>query len=136
VEERVTGFEERMQQKQFSLNLAERQARRAEDRARWEGLNRRTRDLARDNYVFTEVRLAVAEMEGGTGDRENGGDLDDFDGGELEKDEDPGKDEPVKGKISGPLDVPLRESLRILLDWISLAPGEDETHNDATRLAD
>jgi carboxyl-terminal processing protease len=116
VEERVAGFEERMQQKQFSLNLAERQGKRAEDKVLWQELSRRSRELARENYPFTEVRLAAAEV--GTDETRDDGGAENL--GNLE-DDGPGED--GSGEILLPLDVPLRESLRILLDWISLIPG-------------
>ncbi|MDR3117159.1 MAG: carboxy terminal-processing peptidase [Puniceicoccales bacterium] len=95
LEERVARFAKNVQQKQFSLEMEERQRQRREERCQRRAREEQIRILAQDSYPGEDVAIAAAERRGEWG---HPGD------GEEELPE---------------LDVPLRESLRVLVDWIS-----------------
>jgi carboxyl-terminal processing protease len=95
LEERVARFGEKVQQKQFSLEIEERRRQRDGDRAYRQRLEEKILALAEKNYPFTDVLLDAAQ-EGENGQKQGGG----RDGDDLPE-----------------LDVQLLEALHITVDW-------------------
>ncbi|MDR2667882.1 MAG: carboxy terminal-processing peptidase [Puniceicoccales bacterium] len=105
LEERVEQFSEKVSRKRFSLRLEDRRTQKESDRAGKESIMERVRTMAKDNYISKDVFLGAAENESKRPPR-----LADF----LEGDDDVVRD----------FDIPLREALRILTDWISIVGCE------------
>jgi carboxyl-terminal processing protease len=98
-EEQAAHFAEKVGQKRFSLAIEERRRQKEEERAYRSAMEERIRVLSERNYAHREVLLSVAE-------------------GEERK---PRQSANRDDEASSPeFDVPLRESLRILVDWLNL----------------
>ncbi|MDR2030246.1 MAG: carboxy terminal-processing peptidase [Puniceicoccales bacterium] len=87
LEDRVARFEKNVQQKQFFLQLEERRRQRREEQLQRRGYEEQVRLLTEESYPFEDVAIAAAV----------------------------GRTDGMKDTPE--LDVPLRESLRILIDW-------------------
>lgn len=101
-EEQLQLFKERVERKVFSLQLEERRRQKEEDFVRTDEMKERIRGFAKDSYECEDIFIDAAQ--------ENG----DFDG-RLQKH--------LNGNVEADylpeFDVQLRESLRILADWIT-----------------
>ncbi|MDR1437517.1 MAG: carboxy terminal-processing peptidase [Puniceicoccales bacterium] len=100
LEAHTNNFQRRMAQKEFSLQIDERRRKRSEDLAFRDYVKKEVEDLA--ETVFPKVDIRINAAHGIDEDRQ------------LEDEEDAGKD-------FFDFDIHLRESLRILCDWLDLA---------------
>jgi carboxyl-terminal processing protease len=126
-EEQVNHFREKVHQKQFSLEIGVRQRQKAEDQLRRDQWKNRLRELARENFAFTDIRLDLVERNG------------------AKQGNSPGDMGPEGGDDLPEFDVPLRESLRILMDWIvfqengrknSILDNDHGAPDDGNRIGD
>jgi len=101
LQETIDWYKKRRDQKTYSLNLEARRAKAKRDKEYQDELNERLKKLAKDNYKAKEILLEVAVAQG-----EEPKDLNEVD------EEDPN------------FDIHLRESLRLMAQWIDLRTGE------------
>ena len=101
LKETINWYKKRRDQKTFSLNLESRRAKAKRDKEYQNDLDERLKKLAKDKFKAKEVLLEIAIAQG-----EEPKDLNDVD------EEDPN------------FDIHLRESLRLMAQWIDLRTGE------------
>jgi len=107
----------REEQKEFSLNLDDRMAQQRKDIAFRDDLNKRLETLAKTDYKSTDVLLESAkEQAADAKDQKKALPAPTDDETNPDGTTDPA-DAPVK------FDIQLRESLRIMGDWLNLTPG-------------
>ena len=101
LKETIDWYKKRRDQKTFSLNLESRRAKAKRDKEYQNDLDERLKKLAKDKFKAKEVLLEIAIAQG-----EEPKDLNDVD-----------EDDPN-------FDIHLRESLRLMAQWIDLRTGE------------
>ncbi|MDR0679020.1 MAG: carboxy terminal-processing peptidase [Puniceicoccales bacterium] len=101
LEEQVAHFTEKVEQKKFSFAIDDRKRQKEEERAYRAAMEERIKVLSEKDYVHRDVLLSVATEEGTRPRRPTNWEEDD-------------------GTTPSKFDVPLRESLRILMDWLGL----------------
>ncbi|MEO0794046.1 MAG: carboxy terminal-processing peptidase [Verrucomicrobiota bacterium] len=110
LKENIDWFKARQEQKEFSLNLDDRRERRVSDNSFRDNMEERYDTLAENNYDSDDVLLSVTEEQNAEHDALMAAH------GSEEADEEANKDPQF--------DIQLRESLRIMADWIALENGE------------
>ena len=101
LKETINWYKERRDQKTYSLNLEARRAKAKRDKDHQDDLDKRLKELAKDNYSAKEILLDITIAQG-----EEPQDLNEYD-----------EDDPN-------FDIHLRESLRLMARWIDLRTGE------------
>lgn len=121
LKESIDFFREKQEMKSFSLNLEKRKTLKASDKLFRDELEARQEALEKLNFVSTEITLNVVEegtpMEDIMEKLEEPETAPENPSAESEADEEDAEDEPN-------LDIHLRESLRILSDWIHVEDPE------------
>ncbi|MBW8782237.1 MAG: carboxy terminal-processing peptidase [Verrucomicrobia bacterium] len=120
----ITWFKERQDQKAISLNLKERTQQKEEDAAFKKKMDSERKHLAEADYKFTEVMLAPPPPPRIKADKKD----DDGDNGDDAL-------LPDENERYIPVDIPLRESLRVLTDELHLNPSGKESIDRAARTA-
>lgn len=114
----IDWFKTRQEQKEFSLNLDERRQRRATDNEFRDVMEERYDELAERNFMSNEVLLTVTEEQNAEHDKLVAEQQGDKTPEEVAAEEAAEKEENF--------DIQLRESLRIMADWIAIKDkGED-----------
>ncbi len=114
----IDWFAERQKQKSFSLNMDKRIKQKEEDKAVKKAADEETEKLAKNNFTSEEVLLDVAMQEKAEREAEEAGKQASAKSTDEEKS---GEDEEESGK-KPELDIHLRESLRVMLDWLAIEP--------------
>lgn len=110
----VEVFKKRQDDKTLALNLEKRREQQASDRAQRNAFNLERKELTALDYAYEEVLLAKPKETAGKADKSD----DDEDG----EDEDNYKELfPDENERFPYMDIPLREALRVLQDWIGLS---------------
>ena len=114
LQESIDFFRERREETVVSLDLEERRLQRERDLAKRTGFRERRKELADLSFPFEPIVLRAEEEIGEDADGDSTGD----------DEEDP------------PLDIVLREGIRILSDWLlSRSPGENAADGSETAVA-
>jgi carboxyl-terminal processing protease len=121
LQKRVAWEKAREAQKDFALNFDQRMAERRDDIAFRDDLKKQLVELAKQNYKSTEVLLESAKNQGG--------DQLAFSPDALTK---PADEDPANTPVD--FDIQLRESLRIMTDWLALGDPASSA-NSANKVA-
>lgn len=114
LKDNIDWFKARQEQKEFSLNLDERRLRRATDNEFRDTMENRYDQLAESNYLSSEVLLTVTEEQNAEHDALV----------IAQQGEDALKEEAAE-KENPNFDIQLRESLRIMADWLAIKDDVD-----------
>lgn len=125
LKENIDWFRERQEQKEFSLNFDLRKERREQDVDFRDLMEERRETLAETNFPSEEILLKVAAEQKAEHDAivaEKAAEASDTEGlgTEALTDDNPEEESPF-------FDIQLRESLRIMADWIALIDSKSET---------
>ncbi|OHE73994.1 MAG: hypothetical protein A2Y14_00010 [Verrucomicrobia bacterium GWF2_51_19] len=119
LKDRIARFKEKQSQKTFSLNFEERQQMRKQDRVFVDVAEKKIREMAKNNYKYDEVLLDVAQGTKTKGATEN----------QILTTPDISTQQEGKEPEKLPsFDIYMREALRIMTDWVSLAPPQVATN--------
>jgi carboxyl-terminal processing protease len=124
LQERVAWEKAREDQKDYSLNFAERLQQRKDDIVFRDQLRARTEELAKNNYKSTDVLLDVAKEQAKNKTASTSSDINPL----SSVDDIDEADTPID------FDIQLRESLRIMGDWIQVLATK-QTTTPATTVA-
>ncbi|HQU09612.1 MAG: hypothetical protein B7X06_03510, partial [Verrucomicrobia bacterium 21-51-4] len=116
----VDWYRAKQEQKELSLNLGERDAQKREDRRFQHEMEHEYEELSLQNYACEEVLLDTA-IEAGKIEKEKAAKEKAAD----EEDTDTPLDETES--LDNSFDIPLREALRIMADWLELIQQQEST---------
>jgi carboxyl-terminal processing protease len=133
LKDRIAWEKAREEQKTYSLDYETRLNQRKSDISFRDQLKDRMETLAKDNYKSTDIELEAAKAQ----DAETAKDKSDAAKVPATDTESPdGSDDDEDAGPPVVFDIQLRESLRIMADWIRLEGERQKTDATATKLAD